>query len=76
MNLFNLGREQIETGALDDMLRQVGINDVNSFVKQFRQEAKSESSKGNSSASSNKNPQSDFMSMGSSFLNQVRPNVN
>ncbi|CAF2509867.1 unnamed protein product [Rotaria sp. Silwood2] len=75
MNLMNFGREQLENGKLDDMLRQVGINDVGSFVNQFRnkvnQEAATESNVNNASgqqAAGGQQP--DFISMGSSFLNQ------
>lgn len=64
MNLMNMGREQIEKGSLNDMLRQVGIDDVGSFVNQFR-------SKVNQDASSASSQQPDLMSMGSSFLGQV-----
>lgn len=68
MNLMNLGREQLEGGGLNDMLKQVGINDVGSFVNQFRNQANEESKKGGSGGQSQ---QADLMSMGSSFLNQV-----
>ncbi|CAF4692358.1 unnamed protein product [Rotaria sp. Silwood1] len=75
MNLMNLGREQLENGKLDDMLRQVGINDVGSFVNQFRnkvnQETASESNVNNASGrQAAGGQQTDFISMGSSFLNQ------
>ncbi len=67
---MNFGREQLENGSLDDMLRQVGINDVGTFVNQFRskvnQEAAAEEKVNNASGQ-----QPDLMSMGSSFLNQV-----
>ena len=66
MNLMNLGREQLEGGGLNDMLKQVGINDVGSFVNQFRGQAAEEAKKGGSQGQ-----QADLMSMGSSFLNQV-----
>lgn len=76
MNLMNFGREQLENGTLDDMLRQVGINDVNAFVNQFRNKVDQETdtqknidNTGGRQASGNQ--QADFISMGSSFLNQV-----
>ena len=71
MNLMNLGREQIESGSLNDMLRQVGIDDVGSFVNQFRSKVNQEAAKetGNTPAASSQQP--DLMSMGSSFLGQV-----
>jgi hypothetical protein len=70
MNLMNFGREQSENGTLNDMLRQVGINDVGTFVNQFRSKVNQEAStEGNTSNASSQQP--DLMSMGSSFLNQV-----
>jgi hypothetical protein len=70
MNLMNLGREQIENGTLNDMLRQVGINDVGSFVNQFRSKVNQEAAAGgNANHASSQQP--DFVSMGSSLLNQV-----
>ena len=64
MNLMNMGREQLEGGSLNDMLRQVGINDVGKFVDQFRSKATQEAAGG-------AGQQPDLVSMGSSFLNQV-----
>lgn len=70
MNLLNFGREQLENGSLNDMLKQVGIDDVGSFVNQFRskvnQETASQSQTNTASAQ-----QPDYMAMGSSLLNQV-----
>ncbi len=60
MDLFNFGREQLNNGSLNNMLEQVGIDDVGSFVNQFRNQA---------SASANQSD--DIASAGSSFLNQV-----
>lgn len=37
---MNFSREQLKNGTLNDMLRQVGINDVGSFVNQFRSKAR------------------------------------
>ncbi len=42
MDLFNFGREQLQKGMLNNMLSQVGIDDVGSFVQQFRDEANHE----------------------------------
>ena len=42
MNLSNFGSEELEKGILNGMLRQGGVNDVDSFVEQFRDEAKRE----------------------------------
>jgi hypothetical protein len=67
---MNFGREHLENGTLDDMLRQVGINDVNSFVNQFRSQVNHEAATGgNVNKASGQQP--DLISMGSSFLNQV-----
>ncbi|UJR29196.1 hypothetical protein I4U23_010410 [Adineta vaga] len=69
MNLMNFGREQLENGSLDNMLKQVGINDVGQFVNQFRSKVNQEAaSSGNTNTASAQQP--DLMSMGSSFLNQ------
>ena len=46
MNLMNLGREQLEGGSLNNMLQQVGINDVGKFVDQFRNKASQEAAAG------------------------------
>lgn len=70
MNLMNFGREQAESGSLNDMLRQVGIDDVGSFVNQFRSKANQEAASGDSTGKSG-GQQPDLMSMGSSLLNQV-----
>lgn len=50
MNLFNFGREQLENGTFNGMLEEAGIDDVGSFMNQFRNKAKAESK--NTSASS------------------------
>jgi len=42
MSFFNFGREQLEKGLLNKVLEQVGIDDVGSFVNQFRNEAEHE----------------------------------
>lgn len=39
MDLFKFGREQLNNGSLNNMLEQVGIDDVGSFVNQFRNQA-------------------------------------
>lgn len=70
MNLLNIGREQLEGGGLNDMLKQVGINDVGSFVNQFRSQVNQEAAKeGNANNANSQQP--DFISMGSSLFNQV-----
>jgi hypothetical protein len=73
---MNFGREQLENGTLNDMLRQVGINDVGAFVNQFRSKVNQEAAaEGNVNTASGRQAtggqQPDFVSMGSSFLNQV-----
>ena len=85
MNLLNFGRDQMQKGMLNNMLEQVGIDDVGSFVNQFRQTASQETSSQHrrrdnddedgdedSSVRHASNQQSNFMSTGRSFLNQVR----
>lgn len=70
MSLMNFGREQLENGSLNDMLKQVGINDVGTFVNQFRSQVNQEAAKeGNTNSANPQQP--DLMTMGSSFLNQV-----
>ncbi|CAF2108997.1 unnamed protein product [Rotaria magnacalcarata] len=76
MNLMNFGREQLENGTLNNMLQQVGINDVNTFVSQFRNKVNQEAATaGNINHASGRqatgSSQPDFISMGSSFLNQL-----
>ena len=51
MDLFNFGRQQLQDGSLNGMLEQVGIDDVGSFVDQFRGEAHSGASSGGSGSS-------------------------
>lgn len=76
MNLFNFGREQLQNGMLNNMLEQVGIDDVGSFVQQFRNEAATQSHNDNdsdedSSVRHASGQQANLFSMGSSMLNQV-----
>jgi hypothetical protein len=69
MDLMNFVHEQ-----LNDMLRQVGINDVGSFVNQFRSKVNQEAAtEGNVSSGqqASGDQQPDLLSMESSFLNQV-----
>jgi hypothetical protein len=66
MNLMNMGSEQLQGGKLNEMLQQVGISDVGSFLGQFRNQVNKETSEGGA-----KSPQADLMSMGSSFLGKV-----
>ena len=70
MNLMNFGQEQLKDGSLNNMLKQVGIDDVGSFVNQFRGKVnQGDAGEGNATQSSNQQP--DFMAMGSSLFNQV-----
>lgn len=39
MDFLNFGREQLQNGSLNTMLEKVGIDDVGSFVNQFRNQA-------------------------------------
>jgi hypothetical protein len=71
MDLMNMGREQIANGGLNDMLRQVGINDVGTFVNQFRSKVNQDASTGGNSGQASGGQQPDFISMGSSLFNQV-----
>ncbi|UJR26853.1 hypothetical protein I4U23_008165 [Adineta vaga] len=75
MNLFNFGREQLQKGMLNNMLEQVGIDDVGSFVQQFRNEASAQSHNDgdfdeDSSVRHASGQQANLFSMGSSMLNQ------
>lgn len=80
MNLLNFGREQLQKGMLDNMLQQVGIDDVGSFVQEFRSEAKQEAvataqqhevDDEDISFRNVPSQQANLFSMGSSLLNQV-----
>jgi hypothetical protein len=87
MNLFNFGREQLQKGMLNNMLSQVGIDDVGSYVQQFRNEANQEANIAaqqheaddevgeeedeDTTLRSASNQQANLFSMGSSLLNQV-----
>ena len=68
---MNFGREQLEGGSLNNMLKQVGINDVGSFVDQFRNKATQEATSDGTNTSHAGGQQADLMSMGSSLLGQV-----
>lgn len=82
MNLFNFGREQLQRGMLNNMLQQVGIDDVGSFVNEFRQEAQQGAQEAHNSHENDDDEdtsvrhasgqQANFMSMGKSLFNQVR----
>lgn len=39
MDLFKFGMDQMNNGSLNNMLEQVGVDDVGSFVNQFRNQA-------------------------------------
>ncbi|CAF0982112.1 unnamed protein product [Rotaria sordida] len=67
---MNFGREQTENGTLDDMLRQVGINDVGTFVNQFRSKVNEDAGTEKNVNTASGSQQPDLMSMGSSLLNQ------
>ena len=41
MDLFNFGREQLQKGMLNNMLEEVGIDDVGSFVTRISKRSKS-----------------------------------
>lgn len=87
MDLFNFGREQLQKGMLNQMLEQVGIDDVGSFVQEFRNEAKQEAAataqqhavEGDEEVEEDEDTalrsvsgqQANLFSMGSSLLNQV-----
>ena len=82
MNLFNFGREQLQKGMLNNMLQQVGIDDVGSYVEEFRNEAQREAvvsaqehevdeEDEDLSLRQASNQQSNLFSMGSSLLNKV-----
>ncbi|CAF0781979.1 unnamed protein product [Adineta ricciae] len=82
MNLFNFGREQLQNGMLNNMLSQAGIDDVGSFVQQFRQEAAVQSHQGDGGDDEDEDTsirhasgqQANLFSMGSSMLNQFAGN--
>jgi hypothetical protein len=83
MNLFNFGREQLQKGMLNNMLEQVGIDDVGSYVQQFRNEAQHEAATQHhggddeeeededTSIRNASSQQANLFSMGSSLLNEV-----
>ena len=86
MNLLNFGREQLQKGMLNSMLEQVGIDDVGSFVKEFRNEAnheaaiatqehqnedENEDEDEDTTVRHASNQQANLFSKGSSLLNQV-----
>ena len=84
MDLFNFGREQLQKGMLNNMLSEVGIDDVGSFVQQFREQANQEADIAaqqheiqadeedeDATLRSVSNQQANLFSMGSSLLNQV-----
>jgi Sec-independent protein translocase protein TatA len=85
MDLFNFGREQLQKGMLNNMLEEVGIDDVGSFVQEFRSEANREAANTaqqhgddeeydedeDTSVRNASSQQANLFSKGSSFLNQV-----
>ena len=73
MNLLNFGREHLQKGMLNNMLEQVGIDDVGSYVQQFRNEAQDQATAQHedSSVHHTSGQQSNLFSTGSSMLNQV-----
>lgn len=66
LNMSSTGQKQTESRSLNDLLQQVGIDDIGTFVNQFRNKVNQENEKTSTTAQ-----QPDFISMGSSFLNQV-----
>lgn len=86
MDLFNFGREQLQKGMLDNMLSQVGIDDVGSFVQEFRKEANHEAAvvakehegddeDEDTTVRNASNQQANLFSMGSSLLDKVREEI-
>jgi len=82
MNLSNFGRQQLEQGLLNNMLEKAGIDDVGSFVQQFRNEANFEAAASAQQHGSDEededislrtasNQQANLFSMGGSLLNKV-----
>lgn len=70
--MSSTGQKQTENSSLNDMLRQVGIDDVGAFVNQFRNKVNQENAnQTHSNTASSAQQQPDLMSMGSSFLNQL-----
>lgn len=85
MDLSNFGHEQLQQGTLNNMLQEVGIDDVGSFVQEFREEANRDAVSAaqqheddeedeedeDSSLRTASSQQANLFSMGSSLLNQV-----
>jgi Sec-independent protein translocase protein TatA len=85
MDLSNFGHEQLQQGTLNDMLQEVGIDDVGSFVQEFREEANRDAVSAaqqhgddeedeedeDSSLRTASSQRANLFSMGSSLLNQV-----
>lgn len=82
MDFMNFGREQLQKGMLNKMLEQVGIDDVGSFVQEFRNEANHEAVKAaeehqvededeDITVRQASNQQANLFSMGSSLFNKV-----
>lgn len=55
MNLFNFGRDALQKGMLNNMLEQVGVSNVDDFVKDFRNQASQEAGKPNKAESDEEN---------------------
>jgi Sec-independent protein translocase protein TatA len=82
MDLSNFGHEQLQQGTLNNMLQEVGIDDVGSFVQEFREEANRDAVSAaqqhgddeedeDSSFRTASSQKANLFSMGSSLLNQV-----
>ncbi|CAF1273814.1 unnamed protein product [Rotaria magnacalcarata] len=71
MDLSGFGLEQLEQGKLNDMLQQVGIEDVGQFVINFRNQAQQSGDDDEDTACRTaSSQQANLFSMGSSLLNQ------
>jgi hypothetical protein len=68
MNLFNFAQEHLKGGELNGMLEQVGIDDVGSFVNQFRNQANHEAVR---ASNESEDQDDDETAGGHSSLNQV-----
>lgn len=76
MSFLNFGREQLQKGLLNNLLEQVGIDDVGSFVQQFRNEAEHEaevSAQEHETVEENENQEEQLGSFAGSLLNRVIP---
>ena len=68
IDFLNMDLEQLNKGSLNGRPRRIGINDIDSFVNQFRNQANQEAVR---SPQASGGQYGDVMSIGSLFLNQV-----